>query len=287
MYNWFLQYLIGDNPKKSISKYGIRNRKMIYPLLKHIAGPFCGIRGKLVRKEKLPDGPKIYAVTHTNNAEDIAWTLSYAGESSYLFCNGYKEIMYTLDGIALWLSGLIYVDRHRAESREASLKKAERVLGYGGNIMIFPEGVWNMSENLLVRKMYHGVYKVAVSMKVPIVPIATMVYGQNLYAIRGKYFYINDYDKESALAIIRDTLASLKWELMEQYGKTTREELLKGKNPDEYWDDFIQEYISTQKLYVHEQEKKDHYLDTGDKELIEVSNTMEMLKKKYSLFKKE
>lgn len=284
MYNWFLQYLLEDDPQKNISRCGIKNRRFFYPLFKHIAGPFCGIKGNLVRKESLPKGPKIFAVTHTNNAEDIAWALSFAGESSYLFCNGYNEIMYTFDGIALWLSGLIYVDRYSVESRKASIRKAERVLGYGGNIMIFPEGVWNMSENLLVRKLYQGIYLIAVSMKVPIVPIATMVYGKKLYAIRGEAFYINEHDKESGLVLLRDSLASMKWELMEQYGKTTREELLKGQSPEEYWNDFIQEYISTQKLYVHEQEKKDHYLDSDDKEFIEVCNTMEMLKKKYSLF---
>ena len=75
----------------------------------------------------------------------------------------------------------------------------------------------------------------------------------------------------------------MKWELMEQYGKTTREDLL-GKTPNEYWDSFINEYISTQKLYNHEQEKRDHYLDSDDKEYIDVCKTMEYLKQKNSLF---
>ena len=96
--------------------------------------------------------------------------------------------MYTFDGIALWLSGLIYVDRYSSE-RVKGINKAKQVLDYGGNIMIFPEGVWNMSENLLVRKLYHGVYQIALSNNIPIVPIATMIYGKTLYAIRRNYLY--------------------------------------------------------------------------------------------------
>ena len=284
MYNWFLRNYLNDDPEKSISSFGIKNRRCIYPLVKHLAGPLSGVNGVLVKKADMPDGPKIFAVTHTNNAEDIAWGLSFAGESSYLFCNGYNEIMYTFDGIALWLSGLIYVDRYSSESRKASIKKAKQVLDYGGNIMIFPEGVWNMSENLLVRKLYHGVYQIALSNNIPIVPIATMIYGKTLYAIRGETIYISEYDKTSGLTLLRDSFASMKWELMEQYGKTTREDLLKGQTPYEYWDSFINEYISTQKLYNHEQEKKDHYLDSDDKEYIDVCKTMEYLKQKYSLF---
>lgn len=67
----------------------------------------------------------------------------------------------------MWLVGVILVDRYDKENRAAALRKAERVLGHGGNILIFPEGVWNMSPNLIVRKLYSGIWKWHVARKLP------------------------------------------------------------------------------------------------------------------------
>ena len=283
-YNFFLEYLLDNEPEKTISKIGIKNRKILFPITRRLAGPVCGTKGILVDKVPLPKGPKIFAVTHTNNTEDISWALSFAGESAYLFCNGYNELMYTSEGIAMWLAGVIYVDRYDKVNRQASVKKAERVLNYGGNVMIFPEGVWNMSENLLVRKMYPGVYRIASLTKAPVIPISTMVYDNVLYAIRGEKISLHEYEINDGLTVLRDTLASMKWELMEKYGKTSRADLLKDLTPEEYWENFIKEYEATQIVYEHEVEKNDHFLDKDDFAYIEVQEAMGKLRNKYNLF---
>ncbi|MCR5322383.1 MAG: 1-acyl-sn-glycerol-3-phosphate acyltransferase [Lachnospiraceae bacterium] len=263
---------------------GVKIRRLIFPLIKGLSGPISGTKGILVKKAPLPKGPKIYAVTHTNNKEDIAWAMSFADEQAYLFTNGYNELMHSGDGIAMWLAGVIYVDRYDKANREASIKKAERVIKLGGNILLFPEGVWNMSENLLVRKIYHGVYKIAALTNAPVIPAATMVYDGVLYAVRGKAIYLNKYEKEAGLTFLRNKMASMKWKLMERYGKTTRSDLLKGKSPEEYWDEFVKSYISTQEIYETEEEEHAHFLDDDDKAYIEVQETMEKLRKRYGLF---
>ena len=94
--------------------------------------------------------------------------------------------------------------------------------------MIFPEGVWNMSPNLLVRKLFPGVYRIAKETKAPVVPVITMLYEDVFYVNRGEALNIHGYIQDEGISILRDTLASLKYEIMEIFGKDTRENLLCG-----------------------------------------------------------
>lgn len=187
------------------------------------------VEGVLLKAEPLPSGPKIFAVTHTYSREDIAWAISLAGEQSYLLTNAWRELLYTTDGWALWASGIILVDRYDKANRQASVEKAKRVLELGGNVMIFPEAVWNMSENQLVRKLYPGVYRIATMTGAPVIPISTMMYGDRFYVSRGKALYFSQLNQQDALRVLRDSLATLKWEIMEKYGADIRENLLQGE----------------------------------------------------------
>ena len=261
MRNWLFNYLTSNDPVRAISKTGLRLRKLLYPVIRRLSGPLTGVKGIPVRMEGLPAGPKIFAVTHTYSREDIAWGISLAGEQSYLLTNAYQELFYTSDGLALWASGIILVDRYDKENRQASLKKAERVISLGGNVMVFPEAVWNMSPNLLVRKLFPGVYRMAAMTKVPVIPISTMLYGDKFYVSRGKPLFLYKYDQNEGLSILRDAFASLKWEIMEKYGNTSREELLRGRAPSAYWNDHLEEYIARQKIYEREEESHAHYVD--------------------------
>ena len=269
MKNWFFDYLTSNDPTRTVSKSGIALRKMLYPLIRRLSGPLTEVKGIPVRMEPLPPGPKIFAVTHTYSREDIAWGISLAGEQSYLITNAYQELFYTSDGLALWASGIILVDRYDKENRQASLKKAERVINFGGNVMIFPEAVWNMSPNLLVRKLFPGVYKIAAMTKAPVVPISTMMYEDSFYVSRGTPLHLDGFNQDDGLALLRDTLATLKWEIMEKYGASTREELLHGQEPDVFWNDHIENYIAKQKIYEREEESHAHYMDKADIEQLQ------------------
>lgn len=269
--NQLFQYLTSSNPKKTISKHGIVLRRFIYPLVRKLSGPLTDVRGILVQRTHLPKGPKIFAVTHTYSREDVAWAVAFAGEQSFLITNARQELLYTSDGYALWASGIILVDRHDKKNRHASIEKARRVLELGGNIMIFPEGVWNMSPNLLVRKLFSGVYRIARLTGVPVIPIGTMVYDDICYVSRGAALHLNHFEQQEALCLLRDTLATLKWEIMEKYGHTTREAILCGQFPNQYWDEHLKNYIAKQTIYENEEEAHAHFVDKADMDYEEVS----------------
>lgn len=139
--NRLLRYLTTNDPETTISKHGIFLRKLMYPIIRKLSGPLTDVEGILFKSNPLPKGPKIFAVTHTYSREDIAWSLHFAGEQTFLLTNARQELLYTSDGYALWASGIILVDRYDKENRKAAIEKAKRVLKLGGNIMIFPEGV--------------------------------------------------------------------------------------------------------------------------------------------------
>lgn len=266
--NWFLRYLTSNDPKRTVTKTGLYFRKAIYPLVRRLSGPLTDVEGIMVKAEPMPTGPKIFAVTHTYSREDIAWAISLAGEQSYLLTNAWRELLYTSDGLALWASGIILVDRYDKENRKASIEKAKRVLELGGNVMIFPEGVWNMSENQLVRKLYPGVYRIAALSHAPVIPISTMMYGDKFYVSRGKALCLSRLNQQDAIQELRDSLATLKWEIMEKYGSSTRESLLHGQDSADYWHDHIEDYIAKQKVYEREEESHAHFMDKDDIEQI-------------------
>ena len=264
MMNWYLKYLTSNDPKRTVTKTGLLFRKAIYPLARMLSGPLTDVEGILLRDEPMPKGSKIFAVTHTYSREDIAWAISLAGEQSYLLTNAWRELLYTSDGPALWASGIILVDRYDKANRQASIEKAKRVLELGGNVMIFPEAVWNMSENQLVRKLYPGVYRIAALSGAPVIPISTMMYGDRFYVSKGKALYLDRLNQQEALRELRDSLATLKWEIMEKYGADTRDNLLRGQAPDDYWHEHIENYIAKQKVYEREEESHAHFMDRDD-----------------------
>lgn len=76
---------------------------------------------------------------------------------------------------------------------------------------------------------------------------------------------------------MRNTLATLKWDIMETYGSTTRETLLCGQAPDEYWYKHIEVYIAKQTVYEREEEDHAHFIDRADIEHKAVSHHLERI----------
>jgi hypothetical protein len=103
----------------------------------------------------------------------------------------------------------------------------------------------------------------------PVVPISTMMYGNRFYVSRGKALNLSLLNQSVALSELRDSLATLKWEIMEKYGFSTREELLNGRSPAAYWNDHIEGYIAKQKVYEREEESHAHFMDKYDIEQLQ------------------
>lgn len=189
----------------------------------------------------------IFAITHTGKF-DIE-IVNEAIELLYYLLSDDEEYMYrTIDGYITDKNGVIYVDSDFPEDKKVAKETMIKILNQGGNVMWFPEGIWNLSPNLLVLPCQYGIVEVAVRTNSVIIPIAIdqrkkdfiVNIGDCIYPERFKLYNINDVDQKiRGIDMLRDKLATLKWEIWEKFPIESRDSL-----PDDYYDKFVKEKIA-------------------------------------------
>lgn len=262
MYNKPLEYLMSNNPDKVLSKQGVQIRKLINPLFRKLLPLTTKNKFHIVRKSIIPkDVPIIFAPTH-GFRDDVALTLKTIDSHAYIVYGSMPDFYESIDGYALWCAGTILVDRKNKESRAAVKLKAERAIDLGANIVLFPEGVWNKTPNLIVQKLYPGIYDIAKNKKALIVPIATILEDGVCHAIMDEPFDITKFERQEGLNILRDKMATAKFELMEKYAHANRCDL---EPINQYWNKYLEDLISTANgLYDYEIENTAQYKDKNE-----------------------
>lgn len=274
MYNHPLKYLLKNDSNKVISRGGIIIRRLLSPLLRYVAAPLT-TKNKLVIEscERLPKGQRlIFAATH-GFVDDITMSMRAAGRHTYLLYGSLPDFFKTFHGIALWISGVILVDRSDRASRQAAKEKMVRALKLGTDILMFPEGVWNKSPNQIMLKLFPGIYDVATETGALIVPIASVEERGRVYVIMEKAFDITRYSRKEGLKILRDKMSTAKYGLMEKYAMAKRSEF---PEPEKYWYDFIESLIAaTGYHYDRAVEDRAHFID---KSIVDYESAFEHLR---------
>lgn len=263
MQNKYLNYLLDNNPKRVISRKGIVVRRLISPLLRNIVAPMTSKNKYIVEKNKrLPkDRPIIFAATH-GLKDDIAIGLCAAGRHTYLLFASLPDFYGTIDGPSLWLNGVLLLDRKNKESRNAAKAKMKYAMSLGADILMYPEGTLNKTENLIVQKLFPGIYDVAIECNALIVPIAIVQEGKNVYAKTCDAFDICQYERQEGLNILRDVMASAKYELMEKYSKISRIQIGNAKM---YWQSFLDDLVNQMlPFYDYEIENSSQFIDKNE-----------------------
>lgn len=219
--------------------------KILFCYVKKLSKKY--IHGNLIIDNKFTyEGPVIYAVNHTN-VSDTPVVFHTINKQAYILAGTKSQKL--IDSIGFNLNGVIWVNRYSSKSRKKSTDKIYKILKSGGNIMWFPEGTWNLTENLLMLPMRYGIVKMAQKANVPIVPISIYYAGDKIYSRVGEPLAVaTDEDAITAIAHLRDTMATMKYEQMEACGVNQRQdvdreeftELIK-RSLDEY-PTFNQEY---------------------------------------------
>lgn len=263
MYNKFLEKYLAYAPEKVISKKGVTIRKVISPILRFVV-PFVTPNSKLtvVRRAKMSKNPVIFAATH-GFREDAEHTVVMAGRQAYMLNGSISQVFKSFDGITAWIAGMVLVDRTDKESRASAVSKLVRALELGSSVIIFPEGTWNKSPNELISGLFPGIYDVAKTSGALVVPIATYRNGKRSYGISEEAFDICQYTKEEGMQILRDKMATMQYELMENYGTGSRDEFPYGEAVDKYWDDFINGLMAEAEFYDYDIELYTKYRPKG------------------------
>jgi len=222
-----------------------------------IANPY---KLHIVKKAEIPKGkPVIYASTH-GFKDDVLNAVLVAGRPLHILMGALFDFFNTIDGILAWLIGVVLVDRSNKNSRTISLPKMQRAMLFGSNALIFPESAWNLTDSLLVMRLYSGVYKLAILTNVLVVPIATHTEGKICYAILDEPFDITVYGCDEGTQMLRNKLATLKFELMERYSSFSRSELeSNGKSCKTTWEEIKRKIISEASNYTQKTEYSDLY----------------------------
>lgn len=172
-------------------------------------------------------GNVIYAVNHTNS-HDFPVTCNAIKNHAYVLAeNGVKGI----NRFGFLLNGVIFIERKDKEDRIYSKEKALELLCRGENLIVYPEGTWNMDKSRIMLDIYGGVIDFAMISGVPIVPIAIEYTKEKVFINIGREMFVKDTEnRKNKIEELRDCMSSLRWYVWESFGQFKREEI----DPDEH-----------------------------------------------------
>ena len=263
------------------SDTGIKLRRVIHPVLRRVLR--LAVKGDLII-DRYPtlekDKPYIFVSLH-NFLEDTIANLATIDRSTYLLFGTTNQLELNKEMYAAWLNGFIYVDRENVENRRDAIKKMERVLTSGSSVLIFPEGGFNNTENLLCQKLFASPFILSHLTGIEVVPIAPFYqFGSDkIYMNVGDPIDLCKFDdKKEALMYLRDTLASMAYENYLKHAKRVlRSEL--GDDPRlDYMEERRCEYLKSKWSRDVWDEELTRYLDSEDKEMESVLSSMDDIK---------
>lgn len=220
--------------------------------------------------------PYIYAATHLFT-EDLNIALANLDRNAFLLIGSTNQIEYNRGVYCAWLNGLVYVNRLDPESRKESMKKMERLLNSGTSVLIFPEGQFNNTPNLLCQKLFASPYLLNQSTGAEVIPVSpfTIPELQSIYINYGEPIDFTGMTKKEALEYLRDILATMQFEQIEKYGGVLKRASLEGRD---YLLDFYEERMQE---YLKERWTKDIWdeeiFDFIDKDVTEAKTVRESL----------
>ncbi len=222
------------------------------------------------------DKARIYACTHIGEIDGLVAYEAYK-DQSYWFWGDVGHYYKKFDYLIVSLNGTIAVDTWDKRDRQNALNTAIKVLKKKANLMIFPEGTWNITENKPIMYLFPGAAQMAIESGADIIPVAIELYGDTYYISIGENISSDGFTQEmkrELTADLRDAMATLKWEIVEKYGQARRDEL--PENMSEKW---IEDYqkICDKVHFPMEILVRSIYVDKKDAEMNEVRDVQKHL----------
>ena len=255
--------------ENNLKLQGINKAKFYFPITKLLLNILTKLNGEKIyylneKNVKTPkERPIIYANTHKFKPDLEKISLS-VNKPSVLVASDFKNSYKTISGWYFNTRPTIFVDPYSKEDKNHTYKMMVRYLKEGNNFMIFPEAVWNLSQNKIVLDIFSGTVRAALESNAVVVCTAIERYGKNYVINRNGFFdpteilkkytdksfdEINNDSSYSELrkkiidecnSKLRDKLGTLTYEIWEaysnKYGLASRKSL-----KEDYWENFIKE----------------------------------------------
>ena len=154
----------------------VRARKAIFTVIKYWSQWWMWVIGMPVTKigKKPPVGRYVVVANHISYLDTLVLFPAVPG---YFRPLGKKEISRIPVVGFIYKQVVIMVDRSNLHSRARSVHLLWRVLHKEGNIIIFPEGTFNETENTL-KEFYDGAFRLAINTQTALLP---MIFPDTVY----------------------------------------------------------------------------------------------------------
>ena len=95
----------------------------------------------------------------------------------------------------------------------------KRVLAAGNSVVLFPEGVYNNTENQLIMPLFSSPYLLSKEMGVEVVPVISfnLSGSDKIYVRVGDPINLAQYDKYEGMAVLRDEMATIVYQIMGEH----------------------------------------------------------------------
>lgn len=253
---------------------GVRWRQRIHPFLiklLQIKSKLSGLTYEFINENivEKSDKPVIYAITHIGKYDYEMLLEACPALFAYVFA-GDRELMYaTVNDTFMQAMGVLWVDTSDKADRGNSFRMMVKYLKQGIPFIIYPEGIWNLTENLPMMKIYPGVVQAAQECDVPIIPIAIEQQEKHFMLNVGKEFSVVGMDEDMAVQLVRDALATLKWEIWETFPIEKRKDI-----PEGYYKSFLNKRVSECAGFTVELIQGRMYKDKKDREIEQIKKDL-------------
>lgn len=265
-----LRPLLSCDPDKMISTASVRVRRILHPILLKLLPLFLEYKQVFESKNALlgidaPDAPLelttepvIWCPNH-GFKDDIAASIRTA-RHAYILLGSFPAFFNMLDGVGAYINGVALCNRKVKASKLASTEASKRLLDMGMDILMFPEGVWNKTPDKLMLNFWPGAYRLAKETGCKIVPVIHYLAdphkkykGNVIHTMIADPISMDGLDEKEGCSLLRNTMATWYFLMMEKYGQTTRKELLDGfDSADDAWEDYIAMHTGCVKYYDKE-----------------------------------
>lgn len=236
-----------EKGKKIIdSNFSIKIKNIIYPTL--LALTKTKIKYKLIRENKtkpIADTPIIFAVNHTRFQDTPIVCKAIRDElkrRGYVFSG--KQKLGFLDNIFFHFYGSLFLDRGSKEDMAMAQKAMEDYLRKDQIMIIFPEGTWNMSDELLMLPMKWGIIKSAYRTNAQIIPTILNYSDDEMlcHISFGEPILIKENaNPKEEIDKLRDVMATIKFDYIEKKGIYNRKNIDVEKEKEKIFD-VVKEY---------------------------------------------
>ncbi len=257
---------------------GVKFHRMLHPFLMFllcVKSKLCGLTYEFVNDKRLDvksGKTVIYAITHIGKF-DYEMLLEACDIFAYPFAGDWELMYATVDDYFLRANGVLWVDTSDKEDRQNSFKFMIKALKQGIPMLIYPEAIWNLTECLPMMKIFPGAVQAAKECNVPIVPIAIEQRGKHFLLNVGEELDFTDIEECVAVQVLRDMLATLKWEIWEHLPREKRADI-----PDGYHEEFVQEKLAECAGFTKELVEGRMFRDKTDRELMAIEKDLERVR---------